>query len=87
MTTLTAAPATYEAIRDALRDSLAESAGDPPSSHDESVSAVLGAYADGYITMRQRDVLLKLTLAALAEETFSRMIARCFAGSAPRGTR
>ena len=86
MTTLTAAPATFDAIRDALRASLA-AAGEPSGSHDESVSAVLGAYADGYITMRQRDVLLKLTLAALAEETFSRMVARCFAGSAPGGTR
>lgn len=82
MTTLTANAVTDEAVRDAARGSLAAYANEPRSSYAESVSAIADSYAGGRITARQRDVLLELMLASLAEETLTRMVTRCFSWNA-----
>ena len=61
MTTLTANAETREAVR---------------GSYAECVSAIADSYASGRIAARERDILLKLMLASLAEETLARMAAR-----------
>ena len=87
MTTLTANAGTDEAVRDAARGSLAAYANEPRSSYAESVSAIADSYADGRITARQRDILLALMLASLAEETLDHMVTRCFSWNAQESGR